>query len=108
LTEQGYTIEVVERHDRHSNHTHDLFGIIDLIGVRGSSVLAVQTTSAPNVAARLDKIRTSDRFIVVEETGWRLVVHGWRADGRLREVVVLPGRLPGWPEQMALPFGAFS
>lgn len=100
LARAGYSFETVEHHQRHSVTASDLFGCIDLLGLRGLQTLGVQTTDVSNVAARRRKVEASPFFEAMRAAGWRVVVHGWRPDGRLREVVVLEGR-PSW-EQLAL------
>lgn len=100
LAAEGYRFETVEHHQRYAVNTSDLFGCLDLLALRGLQTLGVQTTSVNNVAARRAKVVTSPFFEAMRDAGWRVVVHGWRADGRLREVVVLEGR-PSW-EQLAL------
>ena len=77
LREQGYTAEVVERWNPHARIRQDLFGIIDVIALRGNETLAVQTTSASNVAARIRKIADSPHVAAIREAGWTIRVHGW-------------------------------
>lgn len=103
LAEHGYVFETVEHHRRHSLTTGDLFGCLDLLALRGLQTLGVQTTSAENVSHRLTKMRETPFLSAMEAAGWRVVVHGWRKDGRLREVVVLEGR-PSW-DQLQLDLG---
>jgi len=89
LRAQGYLCEVVEKRLPRVFITRDLFGFIDILGVKGEDIVGVQSTSSANMAARVTKI--------VEHENWpavckaiRVVVHGWRknAAGRwvLREV----------------------
>lgn len=77
LRADGYTAAVVEHWNSHAGIRQDLFGFIDVIGLRGSETLAVQATSAPNVAARVTKIADSPLVGAVREAGWRIVVWGW-------------------------------
>ena len=90
LLEQGYAVEITEIAGR-GNFLRDLFGFVDLVGIRGAQTLAVQTTTAHNAPARLHKIEASPWLDKLRGAGWRLVVHGWHNDGRLREIVVLEG-----------------
>jgi hypothetical protein len=106
LARAGYSFQTVEHHDRHSVRTHDLFGCLDLLALRGFQTLGVQTTSSNNVAARRTKVEDSPYLEAMRAAGWRVVVHGWRTDGRLREVVVLEGR-PSW-DQLALDLEAVT
>lgn len=85
LRAEGYTAEVVER--RHTSRLKtDLFGFIDIVAIRRGETLAVQTTDTTNVAARVRKIAEAPLVGAVREAGWRIVVHGWYPDGRVREV----------------------
>ena len=77
LREQGYTCEVVEVWNPHARIRQDLFGIIDVLALKGDETLAVQTTSAKNVPARVRKIAESEHIAAIREAGWRIHVHGW-------------------------------
>lgn len=79
MRDEGWTAAVVERRNPHlRNVTHDLFGFIDVIGIRDGETLAVQTTSASNVSARIKKIIASEHLDAVRKAGWGIHVHGWR------------------------------
>lgn len=90
LRKRGYRAAVVERWNPHAKIRHDLFGIVDVLGVGNGETVAVQATSGSNVASRLKKIAESEALPDIREAGWKLLVHGWRkaANGRwtLREV----------------------
>ena len=89
LRDQGYRVAIVEHWNAHARIRQDLFGFIDLLAIRGSETLAVQTTSRGNVSARVQKIADSEAVIDVRRAGWRIVVHGWgklKAGWTLREV----------------------
>ena len=91
LKAQGYRVAVVERWNPFARIRQDLFGIIDLLAVRDGETLAVQTTSAGNVSARVRKIAEADATPDIRKAGWRILVHGWRKVGnryQLREVDV--------------------
>jgi hypothetical protein len=89
LRRAGYLAAVVERWNPHARIRQDLFGIIDVVGVRKGETIGVQATSGSNVSARIKKMADSDALTALREAGWRVVVHGWRkaANGRwqLRE-----------------------
>lgn len=85
LRREGYTAEVVERHRGPTNKA-DLFGFVDIVAIREGETLAVQTTDTTHVAARVRKIADAPLVGKVREAGWRIVVHGWYPDGRVREV----------------------
>jgi hypothetical protein len=81
LRKEGWRAHVVEQRLPHSNITRDLFGFIDILAIRDGEVLAVQTTSASNVASRLTKIESdelADALAEVRKAGWAIHVHGWK------------------------------
>jgi hypothetical protein len=98
LRERGYEPWVVEQTVRAGPlvFKRDLFNAWDVFAVgktpetRGQLVL-VQTTSASNINARLDKIAANAFVPLLREAGIRLLVHGWRPptktirEWRLRE-----------------------
>ena len=92
LRAMGYRVAITEHWNHFTQRRHDLFGIIDLLCLRGSETLAVQTTSASNMSARIKKIAESDAIADIRAAGWGFVVHGWKrgTNGRytLREVDV--------------------
>jgi len=84
LRELGYTAEVVERWNPHARVRHDLFNIIDVLGVSETGVAAVQTTSAGNMKARINKIAESDILPLLIKLEWKVIVHGWRKNSKGR------------------------
>lgn len=77
LREQGYVAEVVERWDSFAGVRRDLFQFIDVLALRGAETLAVQATSASNVASRVNKIALCDHVAAVRAAGWTIRVYGW-------------------------------
>jgi hypothetical protein len=92
LRKRGYTCAVVERWNPHARIRQDLFGVVDVLGVREGETLGVQATSGSNVSKRVTKIAESEHVPALRAAGWSLAVWGWRkaANGRwtLREVDV--------------------
>jgi hypothetical protein len=87
--DRGWYCEVVERWIPGANIRRDLFGFADILAVKGSEIVLVQTTTE-GVAERVRKCLESPGFKVWTSAPGRLVVvHGWckRANGRreLRE-----------------------
>jgi carbonic anhydrase len=78
LRDDGWTAVIVEHWNPHARIRTDLFGFIDVLAVRGEETLAVQTTSAANVSARIRKIADSPNIAAVREAGWCVHVHGWK------------------------------
>lgn len=86
LRKDGWLVAVVERWNPHAFIRQDLFGIIDVLAVRGSETMGVQVTSAGNVSARIRKMSESDALPVLREANWRIEVHGWRKNAKGRWV----------------------
>jgi len=63
----------------------DLLGIFDILAFRPNATLAVQATSAANMAARRKKMLAAPGLPVVLAAGWLVELHGWHHDGRLRQ-----------------------
>jgi hypothetical protein len=73
--------QVVERFCHFSKRRIDLFGVIDVVAIGGSSILGIQTTSGDNVSARLAKINAEPRALAWMKAGGSLEVHGWKQRG---------------------------
>ena len=78
LRSRGYLAAVVEKWNPHARIRQDLFGIIDVIGIREGETIAVQSTSASNQSKRIAKIEESEALTAIRSAGWTLLVHGWR------------------------------
>lgn len=83
LRKLGYRAEVVEKWLPYTRKRKDLFGCIDVIGIRPGEILGVQATSRTNQAVRLKKSLTE---AAEELRGWlvaggRFEVWGWRKCG---------------------------
>lgn len=79
LREEGCDIvQVVERWCTFSNRRIDLFGIIDVLAIKGNETIAIQTTSGSGVSARIKKIEDSPALEYIRAAGWTFHVHGWR------------------------------
>lgn len=70
-------VDVVEKWNAHTRTRHDLWGIADIVAVGPRGVLAVQTTSAANVSARLRKIADAPTLPYLRDAGIAVHVHGW-------------------------------
>ncbi len=78
LRERGWTPRIVERRLGRFV-TVDLFGFADIIAIKhGNTPILVQTTTGANLAARRKKIYASDLAPLVLQSGFRIVLHGWR------------------------------
>lgn len=75
-------VAVTEHYNSFSRMRHDLFGFVDVLCCRQDSILAVQTTSGSNVAARFNKIALLPSVVHwLSNPACRLVIHGWRKVG---------------------------
>lgn len=81
LKRDGYAAAVVETWNPHARVRHDLFGIIDVLALKGDETLAVQCTSDSNVSARVRKIAESEHIAAIREANWRVECWGWKKDG---------------------------
>lgn len=86
MRSEGYLATVVERRNPGAFITHDLFGFIDVVAIRDGETVAVQTTSASNMASRRTKIANHENVAVVRAAGWRIELHGWRKNAAGRWV----------------------
>lgn len=82
LREEGYTCWITEHWNNWSKTRQDLFGFIDILALKGKETLAVQTTSAGNMSARVKKIADHENVGAVREAGWTIHVHGWHQDDK--------------------------
>jgi hypothetical protein len=78
LRERGFVPAIVERWNPHARIRQDLYGIIDVIGVRDGETIGVQSTSFTNRLARVRKCVDSEHIGVLRDANWTLEVHGWR------------------------------
>jgi hypothetical protein len=82
LREMGFEAGVVERRNRFSNKTLDLFGCIDIVAVYpGVGVLGIQATSGTNHAARRTKSIAEPRLRTWLLSGGRFEIWSWSKKG---------------------------
>jgi hypothetical protein len=82
LRRDGYAVAVAERWIPQAGIRKDLFGFADIVAIKaGEPILAVQATSADNVAARLTKARSLPELRTWLQAGGRFEVWGWRKIG---------------------------
>ncbi|HPU35142.1 MAG TPA: hypothetical protein PK184_20815, partial [Phycisphaerae bacterium] len=86
LRRQGFDVADVERRIPRSFVTVDLFNFADLVAIRADvpGVLAIQSTSTSNQAARVKKILDEPRALTWLRAGNRIEVHGWLKSKRTR------------------------
>lgn len=80
LRSQGYLCWIVEQTIRIPGRTfkRDLFNGFDLLCVKDSETLAVQTTTLSNLGARMQKLADNEFVPHLRKAGWTLAAHGWR------------------------------
>lgn len=78
LRNEGWNCAIVEKTIPKCFIKQDLFGFIDILALRGSEVLAVQTTTGSNSNERVKKILDHENYKHVRAVGWKVIVHGWR------------------------------
>jgi hypothetical protein len=71
LRQEGYLCQVVEKWNPHARIRQDLFGIGDILAIRDTETLLVQTTSRGNVNARIRKIEESEHLPAILKAGWK-------------------------------------
>jgi hypothetical protein len=77
LRAQGYYAAITERWNSYAKIRQDLFGVVDVLALKGKETLAVQCTSYANVSARVRKIADHESTPKLREAGWGIHVHGW-------------------------------
>jgi hypothetical protein len=78
LRDEGWTATVVEHWNPWSRRRQDLFGILDILALRGADTLGVQTTTLSHMGARLQKMAESPLIGKLRDAGWLVHCHGWR------------------------------
>lgn len=83
LKKEGYHAQVVEKWNPFARIRQDLFGAIDILCCKDTEtgVLGVQTTSTPNMSARLEKAKQLPAIRSFVQAGNRFVVWGWAKRG---------------------------
>lgn len=78
--------QVVEKWNPYARVRQDLFGAIDIVAIKpGLMTLGVQTTTAGNMSARVQKLNDLETVRVLKQTGhWKVIVHGWRRPTKRR------------------------
>lgn len=83
LRKEGWPlVQITERWNAFAKVRQDLFGFVDVLAVKGDTVLAVQTTSGDNVSARFHKMEILPSVVHWLQTPSRkIVIHGWSKRG---------------------------
>jgi hypothetical protein len=83
LDKQGYTARVVEHWNHYAKVRQDLYGFIDIVALHPErqGVLGVQTTTAGNITARINKALLIPACKLWLECGNQIEFHGWEKLG---------------------------
>jgi hypothetical protein len=84
LEKQGYLAAVVEKWSpfpKPWGKRHDLWGFIDIIGIKEGTVVLVQATTGDHSADRRMKILSHENYAKVKASGARIIVHSWAKRG---------------------------
>lgn len=81
LRADGWLVAVVEHWNPFAHIRQDLFGFIDLLAIQGDYTLAVQVTTAENMAARRAKIQAEPRAAIWQSASRGIAIHGWHKRG---------------------------
>lgn len=79
LRDEGWLVAVVERWCSFTHRRYDLFGMFDLLAVKGALTLGVQCTSGANHVSRVNKILDHDHYSDWLALPFRAIeVHSWK------------------------------
>lgn len=86
----GFHAEVTEKWVPGANIRKDLWTFCDVLCLHRESaeLVAVQTTSYANIAARVNKITDCELTPLIRKAGIAIHVHGWRKVGNRWQVKV--------------------
>lgn len=106
LRELGFTAAVTEKWNPHAKIRQDLFGVIDILGIReGIGILGVQACSRTDHARRRDKCLAEPKLRKWLEAGGRFEIWSWSLMGKAGKVK----RWEVWREEIKLSgFGNIS
>ena len=92
LRKRGYLAQVVEYRVPRINVLRDLYGFIDVLGIKQGEVVGIQACRRADMATRIKKIRGHENFQAVMASPIEVSCWGWgkMANQRweLREVIV--------------------
>ena len=77
LRADGYLVAITEHWNQYGKVRQDLFGFVDVLGLRQGETIAVQATSYSNVSARVKKIIGHENIDMARKAGWKIEVWGW-------------------------------
>ena len=81
LTRKGFTCEVVEKWIPYANIRKDMFGLIDIVGIRKELMIGVQSTTLHNKLEHIKKALASPNLYKWLATNSMFVIMSWEKDG---------------------------
>lgn len=87
LRDEGWLPWITEHWNAYARIRQDLYGFVDVLAVKDANTLAVQCTSASNMASRVAKISEHASLGPLRKAGWAIQVWGWRKDAAGKWVV---------------------
>jgi hypothetical protein len=78
LRDEGWRAAIVEKWNPHARIRQDLFGLLDIVAIRGKETKGVQCTTLSNLSPRIQKFADSDMTGLLRDAGWLLECWGWR------------------------------
>lgn len=81
LLKLGWRIANVEKWNPATGTKNDLFGMFDLLALKGDVTMGVQTTSKTNLASHVRKMGDAEALADVKAAGWVVMLHGWWQPG---------------------------
>ena len=82
LRDEGWFCWITEHWNSFSRTRQDLWGFVDIIALKPGQILGVQTTTATNMSARINKIAEHENVGKVREANVMIHVHGWHQDDK--------------------------
>jgi hypothetical protein len=89
LRDNGYLAQVVEKYNMFAHVRQDLFGCIDVVGIKEgvNGVLGVQSTSSSNTSARYKKSIAIPAVKVWLSAGNRFLIQGFAKNSKGRYIL---------------------
>jgi len=78
LRDNGYLAGIVEKVIPKVFIRKDLFGICDILALKGTQTLCVQCTSGTNVSSHIHKINALEEKQWLLNANWKIIVIGWK------------------------------
>ena len=78
LSDNGWTVAIVERWNPHARIRQDLFGFADLLAIKPNMAPLLAQVTSTGWQSRIDKILDEPLALLALRSGFRIEVHGWR------------------------------